>query len=353
MKILDALHDPEALGSLPAFSDLSTWRPWLAFLKAVYGLPMDVHDLNTFQEHTGRTAPREGGYAEAVAITGRQSGKSAIAALACAFEAATGSVRGTYALLVAQDERGVKRTLFSYAREPFRSVESFAREVVKETADTLELASGVTLACYPCRPAAVRGVRASIVAVDELAFFVSTEGRPTDREMLRALRPALATTGGKLLILSSPYGQSGALWDLHRQHYGRVASPVLVWQASAPEMNPTLPADYVARMADDDPEAYRSEVLGEFRAGVASLFDPEALEAVVVPGRRELSPEPGLRYRAFVDPSGGRGDAFTLAIGHAGPRSHRRGRSPCLASAIQPHGRDRRGCVTAADILGQ
>jgi hypothetical protein len=36
-------------------------------------------------------------------------------------------------------------------------------------------------------------------------------------------------------------------------------------------MNPTLPADYLERTEQDDPEAYRSEVLGEFRAGIATL----------------------------------------------------------------------------------
>ncbi|HZR79689.1 MAG TPA: hypothetical protein VFD92_01230 [Candidatus Binatia bacterium] len=48
----------------------------------------------------------------------------------------------------------------------------------------------------------------------ELAFFVSTDGRPTDVEMLRALRPCTATTGGELVILSSPYGQTSALFQV-------------------------------------------------------------------------------------------------------------------------------------------
>jgi len=39
-------------------------------------------------------------------------------------------------------------------------------------------------------------------------------------------------------------------------------------------MNPTLPADYLERMAADDPEAYRSEVLGEFRTGIAKPSRP-------------------------------------------------------------------------------
>lgn len=141
------------------------------------------------------------------------------------------------------------RTLIGYARAPFENVPVLARSVSEIRADTIRLRSGVTLAAYPCRPAAVRGLRGRVAVVDELAFFTATDGRPTDVEMLRALRPALATTRGKLIVLSSPYGQSGALWELHRRHYGRDDSQILVWQASVPEMNPSLPANYVARSA--------------------------------------------------------------------------------------------------------
>jgi len=69
-------------------------------------------------------------------------------------------------------------------------------------------------------------------------------------------------------------------------------------------------------MEQDDPEAYRSEVLGEFRAGLATLLDPEAIQACVATDRLELPPVDGVQYHAFTDPSGGRRDAFTLAIGH-------------------------------------
>jgi hypothetical protein len=106
------------------------------------------------------------------------------------------------------------------------------------------------------------------------------------------------------------------LFELHRRHLGHEDSPTLIWQASAPEMNPTLPADYLERMAADDPDAYRSEVLGEFRAGVSTFLDPEAIAACVAANVRERQARPGVRYVAFADPSGGRRDAFTLAIAH-------------------------------------
>jgi hypothetical protein len=220
------------------------------------------------------------------------------------------------ALLVAQDHRAALRTLFKYASAPFDLAPMLAATVVARTADTLSLSNGVALAAYPRRPQAVRGLRSCVVVCDELGFFRSSEGFPTDTEMLRALRPTLATTGGRLIVLSSPYAQSGALWELHRKHYGRDDSPTLIWQASAPDMNPTLPADYLQRMAEDDPEAYRSEVLGEFRSGISAFFDADALAACRIEGRRELTPVDGVRYEAFTDPSGGGRDAFTVAVGH-------------------------------------
>lgn len=131
------------------------------------------------------------------------------------------------------------------------------------------------------------------------------------------MRPCLATPGGKLFVLSSPYAQSAALYDLHRRYFGRNESAVLVWQASAPEMNPTLSPDYLARMAQDDPEAYRSEVLGEFRAGVPTFLDPDTIAASVETAVRERPPVSGVAYVAFDDPASGSGaDAWTKAIAH-------------------------------------
>jgi hypothetical protein len=81
-------------------------------------------------------------------------------------------------------------------------------------------------------------------------------------------------------------------------------------------MNPTLPEDYLERMRLEDPEAYRSEVLGEFRTGVLTFLDPEAIEAVLARDVRERPPMQGTHYVGFADPSGGRHDAFTLAVAH-------------------------------------
>ncbi len=326
--IIEALRDRRMFGGLPAFSNLDSWQPWLTFLSALYGLPIPQDEEQRFRKHTGRTryAPPPGGYKEAAVITGIQSGKSRIASVIAAYEGLVAQPEAdsthVYAAVLAQDYRGARRTIFSYTAAPFETSPELARRVVKRTEHTIALDSGIVIAAYPCRPASIRGIRARVLVLDEFAYYIGSEAGATDMEMLRAARGRIATTGGRVVIISSPYGQSGSLWELHRAHYGRDDSRVLVWQASAPEMNPTLCADYLDHVRENDPEAYRSEILGEFRAGVTSLFDPETLEAAVVKGRRELLPVSGVRYSAFVDPSGGRADAFALAIGHyAGERA--------------------------------
>lgn len=322
MNILEYRHDPQLGGLLPHMRKPETQERWDVFLAAVYGLPLSDAALALFRRHTGRQTPRPCGYPEAVVITGRQSGKTQTAADIVAFDAARSlvqrevSARGTHALLVAQDQRGAMRTLFRTIDQHFEEIPLLRPHVTRRTNDTISLDSGLEIAAYPCRPAALRGLRARVVVVDELAHFRSTDNIPTDQETLRTVRPCLSTTGGKLIVLSSPFGQSGALWELHRRSWGNEDSPTLIWQASAPEMNALLPADYISRMQQDDPDAFKSEVLGEFRAGVSSLFDPDTIDASIARGCRELLPEPKISYVAGADWSGGRHDAACLSIGH-------------------------------------
>jgi hypothetical protein len=81
-------------------------------------------------------------------------------------------------------------------------------------------------------------------------------------------------------------------------------------------MNPTIDQGIIDRNTLLDPEATRSEWEVEFRSDLAAFLPLEAIEAVIAAGRYELSPLPGVAYSAFCDPSGGRSDAATLAIGH-------------------------------------
>jgi hypothetical protein len=313
----DALVDPHLLGALPCFREPDSWAKWRVFLKAVEGLPLTADEQATYCLHTGRTvyAPPAGGFREVLAVVGRQSGKSTIAGAMIAVDALRAQP-GTYCAIVAQDSRGAQRAVHAYAAAPFDTLPAFSSLVTGRAADTVTLRRNIRIATYPCRPSALRGIRAKLVVLDEAAFFVSTEGRAVDREMATATRPATLTTNGRLVILSSPYGQSGIVFDLFRKHYGQDDSPVLVWRASSPAMNPTLDAAALARLKDEDPDAFDSEINALFRAGLAQLFDPEAVDACVDRDVRERAPVRGVRFLAACDISGGRRDRACVAVAH-------------------------------------
>ena len=59
-----------------------------------------------------------------------------------------------------------------------------------------------------------------------------------------------------------------------------------------------------------------AEYMAEFRTDIEGFVSREAVEACVDWGALERGPLDGRRYVAFVDPSGGSADSFTLAIAH-------------------------------------
>jgi hypothetical protein len=67
---------------------------------------------------------------------------------------------------------------------------------------------------------------------------------------------------------------------------------------------------------EEDASRYSAEYLATFRADIEAFVSRDAVDACVDVGVLERPPEPHLSYSAFVDPSGGSQDSFTLAIGH-------------------------------------
>ena len=81
-------------------------------------------------------------------------------------------------------------------------------------------------------------------------------------------------------------------------------------------MNPTVPQSVIDRAMERDPDSASAEYGAEFRQDISGFMTRDAIEAVVTPGCIERPYETGKLYSAFVDPSGGSRDLFTLAIGH-------------------------------------
>jgi hypothetical protein len=152
---------------------------------------------------------------------------------------------------------------------------------------------------------------------DELAFWRDDYSANPAKEILTALRPSLGNIPDSLLIgISTGYSRSGPLYEAYRDKFGKEDKEVLVWKASTLEMNPTYSKKVIDRAMAEDPAAARAEYFGEFREDLETFLDSGSLEAVTIPGRLENPPIENASYFAFVDPSGGRGDAMTLSICH-------------------------------------
>ena len=82
MHILQAVRDPKVFGQ--HFKG-DTWGPWLAFLCALFALPMTPEQLAIYTRHTGRATPPIEPLHAAWLVCGRRAGKSFILALVAVF----------------------------------------------------------------------------------------------------------------------------------------------------------------------------------------------------------------------------------------------------------------------------
>ena len=316
-----ALADPDLFGTILAGE---SWSAWRVLTLALLGEELTDEERLVFTSITGREREPSSRVDEATFIMGRRSGKTRAAAVLAVYIAALCS----HADKLAPGERGVLPIMsastwqagraFAFVTGIFNEVPTFKGLVQNETADTLQLKNGVDIECRPASFRTIRGVTAICVIADETAFWRSEEfSRNPDTAILAAARPALATTGGPLIQISSPYAQSGELYKAYKRDYGPTGDElILVAKAASRTMNPTLSQKVVDRAYERDPAAAAAEFGGEFRSDVLGFLDADLVEAAVDRGVLVRPPIPGVHYRSGADPSGGRKDSFCLAICH-------------------------------------
>jgi hypothetical protein len=319
-----------------ADGDLSSWAAWQAFLKTVYGLRLSSAEHEVVRACTGRDPDRlrqaagKDGFAECLCLCGRRSGKSKVIALVAAFDAVLGgkdrklSAGETGLVCVVSPTRNQSRIIFNYLRSIFRSP-VLENEVAEERKESFLLANGLEVAVATGTYSAVRGFSVVTAIVDEAAFIgFSEESRvKNDVELVRAIKPSLASTEGRLLVVTSPYAAQGYVFETWRRYFGQDDAEILVWNGASLEMNPTLSPRIVERAVAEDPLAANVEYCtspGLFREDVEVFVSRATVEPLVVRGRMELPPLPGIVYAAFADVSGGRKDDAALAIGHKSGR---------------------------------
>jgi Terminase large subunit, T4likevirus-type, N-terminal len=323
--IIEALTDEKLFAPLFRgwFKDAKSWSRWHVFLRALFGLPMSAADLEVLKQCTGLDAPPDCGADEGWLICGRRSGKSRTVAVTAAYLATmvdwspylSGGERGV--VMVLASNRRQAQVIFKYIRE-FLQIKILAPLIERETQESIDLRNGISIEVMPASYRTTRGFTIVAALCDELAFWMNDEnGANPDKQILGALRPAMATVpSSKLLVASSPYAKKGELWDTFQRYYGK-AGDVLVWKAPSKFMNPTIPQRVIDKAYAKDPADAAAEYGAEFRSDLSSWLDLALIEAAVDHGITVRPPIPGVSYRAFCDPSGGAKDSFTAAVGHA------------------------------------
>ncbi len=232
--ILDAMASPHLFQRW--FKDEATWAAWRTFLAALFALPMDKEAEAVYRACTGRTALSAAPFTEAWLVVGRRGGKSFVLALTAVFLAvfrdwapylAPGE-RGTI-MVIAADRRQA-RTIMRYIHALLFEVPTLKEHYVAgETKESIDLTVPVTIEVHTSSFRTVRGYTVVAALLDEIAFWPTDDAVSPDTEVLAALRPAMATVpGAMLLCASSPYARRGALWRAWKDHHGK-DSPVLVW----------------------------------------------------------------------------------------------------------------------------
>jgi hypothetical protein len=327
----EALTDPNLLGDVLVGDSWATWR---AMLIAAMGEQLTDDERVLFTRFTGRQREPLERVEEAAFVVGRRGGKDRSTSVLATYIAGCCEhpklVRGECGVLMLlapdTDQAAIQ---LNYIKGAFETSPILRELIVSSNRDTLSLqhkdddgraVADIDVEVHAANFRRLRGRTCIACICTESAFWYDAETSANpDTEIVGAARPALLTTGGPMIFISSPYARRGVLWSMYRRHYGPEGDPlVLVAQGTSADFNPTVAGDRkILRAYEEDPASAAAEYGGEFRTDIESFVSREAVESLVSPGLRERAPLPAVQYRAFCDPAGGGGqDSMTLAIVH-------------------------------------
>lgn len=317
----EALEDPDVFGTVLSGE---TWAAWRVVLIASQGEPLTEAEREIFRELTDRDREPDHPVRELVAVCGRRAGKTRAMAVAAAYFARFVDYTGDFApgqrgrVIVMAASKDTAGEAFRYILGVFQESPACREYLFGDPIDgTIRLKNAIDIVVQAASFKTTRGPTPVAVVADEIAFW-SVDGANPDVEVMRALRPGLATLAGPLLILSSPYARRGVLWERYRKHFGPEGDPrILVIQAPTARMHAseTLATEEEAAYADD-PVSAAAEWGAQFRTDSEAFVSIEIVQEVTPRGVREIPWVEGNRYVAFVDMSGGGSDSHVLAIAH-------------------------------------
>jgi hypothetical protein len=319
----DSLADEKILGHALVGA---SWDGWKALLLAAAGETLTEPERALFTQLTGRPKePGDGLLSEVfLCIGGRRGGKSRAMATFCSWIASCVDWSDSLALgetgrvMFVAPALSQAQVINDYTRALFHNNELLASLIEHETQDELQLKRHITFSVQAASATHARGHTAVAICLDECCHLPAGDAVNSGEDLTHSLKPSLASTGGPLLLTSSPAGAEGLAYALYKRHYGEQGDVrCIVAKGSSRELNPSLRASIIDRAYSDDAVAAAAEYGAEFREPVSSYLTREIIERCIDKGITSRVRLPGIQYVAFVDCSSGAGrDSMALCIGH-------------------------------------
>lgn len=297
-----------------------------AALAAAFGLGLEDESLELFKKLSGDREPPSQRVRELWWIAGRRSEKTRTAGAIAVYLATVGATLDGLQNKLAIGERGVISIIavdrdqagiaFGYIVGLVEQSPVLSGMVERKGAESIQFNNRVSIEVHTNSYRAVRGRTLLACIMDECAFYRSENTATPDVETYRAAIPGLVTTHGMMIGISSPYARRGLLYQKFRDHYGTDNDDILVIKGASRTFNPTIPQSFIDEAVKNDPEAAKSEWLGEFREDIEAFISREVVDSLLRPSPLELPYNSKYSYTAFTDPSGGGPDEFTLSIAH-------------------------------------
>jgi len=270
----------------------------------------------------------------------RRSGKSLFTALVAVYilyfkEVERTQLGEVLRVQVIAPSRQQCRVIFGYARAFIHEIPALESLIVAETAESITLSNGRMIEVGTANPRTLRGYQFIGLIVDETCHLTDedTASNPLS-EILTAVEPSLASIGGQLFMISSVHTRTGTVYETFQQTFGKNDPETLTTLAPTRTMNPTIPQSVINAAVERGGSKARAEWLSVWRDDLENLFARDAIDGVVVNGRRELPRVAGISYRGGLDLAGGEGRSNDSAVGSVGHTEIRDGVEMQILDAV-------------------
>lgn len=196
----------------------------------------------------------------------RQGGKSTVAAVLAVHSALTeGGLVLVLSPTLRQSQELFRKCITVYA--------GAGQPVTPETETklTLELNNGGRIVSLPGKEGTIRGYSG-------VRLLVADEASRIPDELYLAVRPMLAVSGGRLVAMSTPFGQRGWFFDAWQS--SEAWERVRITADECPRISPAFLAEERAAMPA---WWYSQEYLCQFEADSGAVFRYEDIQAAVTP----------------------------------------------------------------------